>query len=297
MAAALLCSRAWRCKFQLVKRSHAIIYRSSALAQQSSSSLNDTKTSSLPSSIRETFSSLMNIRSVITGATNSSVDVSKNDNEAEWEALEVQTCISKELQQRVLVCNFLKSGSVMTSSTSISEDSPDNHIVTIAKVTATLQRLLVSSRLCFSSLYNSSLSSVCPNDRLDFHFIAQMQTLYRDLMWDNLKDAFLSMEEYVKVVEATALISQQTLEPIYRQHGLQITSTLPKRVTSEFVYIDSSLSPTAASDFSPLNSSVGDPSPMNNYYSNTKEDGMTKCLRVLGKTLADLQFKYFNPFH
>ena len=58
--------------------------------------------------------------------------------------------------------------------------------------------------------------TVCLNGRLDSHYYAQLQTLYREAMWSNLHDAFISMDEYANYVEITSQTSLQTMETIYK---------------------------------------------------------------------------------
>lgn len=213
MAAVLRASHALSCSFRLNSRSHAVIMSSqSVLTSPTASSMSSTG-NVFSGSIASAFGSKNN-------ASSSSII-----SDEEWDVLDIQICISKELRQRVLVGIFLRrfqrlNRSNNSNNTMNNKSFTSNMKLPISRVTTTIQSLLVSSRLCLSSLYHATISSVCQGGRLDGHFEAQIQTLFRESMWTNLHEAFLAMDEYCKQVETTAMATEQTLEPIYKQHGI-----------------------------------------------------------------------------
>jgi len=251
MAVILRSSHALGCRFQLCQRSHAIVTRESDIP------------ASLGSSLSNTFSSF--------------VPKAQSQVEEEWEVMEAQVCISKELQQRVLLCVFMR----RSNSRAISSNKSSLPVI---KIASTIQRFIVSGRLCLSSLYSASLSSVCPAGRLDSHFVAQLTTLYRESMWNNLNDVYHAMDQYVKIVESTTSTCASTMDTIYKQYGL--TMPMKPNQTSDEV--------TATNESTDLNVysiDENEESPHDDY-----NDGMTKCLSLLANLLSKLQHKFDEEF-
>lgn len=254
MAVALRASHNLSCKFQLLKRSQALI-----LASDVNGNFNQTHyrlaTALSPSSISK--SSL------------------------EWDVLEVQVCISRELKQRVLVGIFLKktNSSITMISPKISTSS-----VSIHKMTNKMRKLLISSKLCLSSLYNVPPEKVCESGRLDGHFVAQVQTLFRESMWSSLHEAFVSMDEYAKQISRSAIIAQQSMEPIFKQHDIDMPSISEQR--SDQI----SLTNTAMEEV--MVDSVESPSKNPELTDIRFIDGMAKCLKIVTAHFEELQTRY-----
>lgn len=106
MASTLRCANFFQCTFQLIKRSYAIISRSKLKGDYSSGS------GSALGIVSPTTLLLQNLAQSIQIANNLSkpfpLDLQTFEVD-EWDIIECQTCISKEIKQRVLLCMFLKS--------------------------------------------------------------------------------------------------------------------------------------------------------------------------------------------
>jgi hypothetical protein len=265
MAIALRASHNLDCKFQLLKRSQAIIHAASPTPDNRATHSQYRLSSALSPT------SAMNARPV-----------------NEWDVLEVQVCISRELKQRVLVGIYLKrnNSSVSLSSPKITNMS----LVPMHKMTNKIRKLLISSKLCLSSLYQVPPAMVCESGRLDGHFVAQVQTLFRESMWSSLHEAFIAMDEYAKTTSRSALIAQQSMEAIYKQHDIEITSLNDQLQQQQ----NQSNSSATAVDEMKIESAESSMKLIPAHDRDEEEftDGMAKCLKIATIHFQSLQSRY-----
>lgn len=79
------------------------------------------------------------------------------------------------------------------------------------------QKDLITAEMCFSSLYHCSLVNVCSLPQgLDAHFLAQLNSLCRDVMWQKLDAEYKMMEEHVKLQDQMTNDFIKAVEPMYK---------------------------------------------------------------------------------
>lgn len=152
-----------------------------------------------------------------------------------WDHIESQICISKELQQRVLLLVFIRHGKTPEITTAASDNNSNNNnnnsnnnssvhhsilsataINYMEDVLDVTKGYLAAMQLSLGSLYSLPFHAVCPYGDLDVHFRVQLQTLFRENMWTSLQEVFLTMDEHIQTFEEINAGLVQCMEPIYR---------------------------------------------------------------------------------
>jgi len=150
----------------------------------------------------------------------------------EWDHIDVQVVMSKELRQRVLLCQFLRKvpnygaglgglllyGIAGGTAPLPLQDSPK----TMAFISR-LKRDLTQSQLCLSSLYDAPPHTVCAlpqPEGVDPHFRAQLHRSLWANMWGQLERDVGDMGEHLQAQNRQCFEFLQTLEPIYKQYGM-----------------------------------------------------------------------------
>lgn len=152
--------------------------------------------------------------------------------ESDWDRLDIQLCISRELRQRVLLCQFLKKVSLSDNEqsdnstqqrcTSASASALLSESNTLSPATRRLARVMQKSltqhQFSFSCLYMVDASTVAVADGpegLDLQFTAQLELMFKENMMLGLRDFFDDIEEKTQqVVEETELM--KTLLRLYQ---------------------------------------------------------------------------------
>jgi hypothetical protein len=91
--------------------------------------------------------------------------------ETEWDVVDAQVCVSKELKQRVLLVQFLKK---LNPFTNMAPTLPLSKCPRTLQIMKYVKRALSSSNLCLSCLYRSDIADVCLSGGLDTHFKVQL---------------------------------------------------------------------------------------------------------------------------
>lgn len=164
---------------------------------------------------------------VISASSNYVNATSWTDN-SEWDIIDLQVCISKELRQRVLIMQFLKNLSPFAN---IQPATPIEGYPQIKNFVDALHYIILQEKLSLSCLYAID-PSMCIG--LDHHFKSQLYALCREVMWDGLKEAFLALEEHMRAMEVQCARFMATIEPVYKDHGLKMPSPRPRRKISEY---------------------------------------------------------------
>ena len=158
--------------------------------------------------------------------------------EREWDMVDVQLCVSRELRQRVLLCQFLKqqcrkSNSKEDASDSTHSSSSSSASALLSETGALLapgtkrfarvmQRMLTQQHLSLSSLYQVSFDQVAKAkgpEGLDIQFCGQLEDMSKESMSGNLRHFYDDVEERTEqfIRDTEGLIALVT--PVYRQHG------------------------------------------------------------------------------
>lgn len=143
---------------------------------------------------------------------------------SEWDCIDVQVCLSRELRQRALVLQVLHIPSIFTAAHVIPA-SIESYPLTYNLIN-TLQYLLCKKGAALSCLYATSPGDVCqcsgpPLGRgLDSTLLAQSITFCKESMWKALKDASDSLDEYLHSVQRRTAEMMAAVEPVYKQHGI-----------------------------------------------------------------------------
>lgn len=170
------------------------------------------------------------------GAGSSSSDAnegSKSNNSntgmREWDQIDIQICVSRELRQRVILLQFMRRISVFMGSMIINQLSgplqyvPINKCPATKKLVTSFKKELIAQDICLSSLYHLPAPRVCTLPKgLDSQFLAQLHSLCREIMWQKLRGDYKDMEEHLKEQEQEAVVFVKTLEPILKQYGSKI---------------------------------------------------------------------------
>jgi len=149
---------------------------------------------------------------------------------SEWDLVDCQVCISRELKQRVLLFQFMvKNTPFQGVQSSVSLEESPNTLLFVQ----TVQKLLAEHRLSLSCLYTEDVSNIL-NGGLDAHFKAQLHTLCREGMWNGLVDGFSAMDEHTRAMEMHCARFMATLEPVYKQHNITIPTPPVRRKVTDF---------------------------------------------------------------
>ena len=176
----------------------------------------------------------------------------KADREScDWDLIDLQVCVSRQLRQRVMICQYMKqrfssekalsvdettekTSSILTpmrdsaaTSTSafsfLSEGSPLSPAT--RRMARVMQRLMTQSQLSFSCLFAADPTCVLKMsgpEGLDLQFSHQLETMMKEEMMTGLKVFFDDLEEKIQnMVEDTESL-KELITPIFRQHGLGI---------------------------------------------------------------------------
>ncbi|KAJ1411634.1 hypothetical protein B484DRAFT_402558, partial [Ochromonadaceae sp. CCMP2298] len=141
----------------------------------------------------------------------------------EWDHIDVQVVMSKELRQRVLLCQFLRKvpnygaglGGLLLYG--IAGGTAPLPLQTMAFISR-LKRDLTQSQLCLSSLYDAPPHTVCAlpqPEGVDPHFRAQLHRSLWANMWGQLERDVGDMGEHLQAQNRQCFEFLQTLEPIY----------------------------------------------------------------------------------
>jgi hypothetical protein len=159
---------------------------------------------------------------LVSGLTDSQEQA--EEDESDWDRLDIQLCISRELRQRVLLCQFLKKisssdnepaiNSTQSRTTSASASALLSESNTLSPATRRLARVMQKSltqhQFSFSCLYMVDASTVAVAEGpegLDLQFTAQLELMYKENMMLGLRDFFDDIEEKTQqVVEETELM-------------------------------------------------------------------------------------------
>lgn len=154
----------------------------------------------------------------------------------EWDQIDVQICISRELRQRVLLIQFLKRisifdgvGGLNLSGMIINQLTGPQVILPLQKCPMTkefaskLKKQLIVQQLTLSTLYHVPITQVCALPKgMDTHFLAQLHSLVRDNMWNKLTVEFAEMDKHVKEQEEHVMLFVKTIEPVYKHYNMRI---------------------------------------------------------------------------
>lgn len=203
-----------------------------------------------------------------------------------WDHIEAQVCISKELQQRVLLIAFVKQGKPPASFNEL----PHTALQSMEEVFDLAKAYLVSHRLSLSSLYFIPFKQACPHGDLDAHFRSQLQNVFRENMWSSLHELFEQMDEYVQSCEESNKHATVLMEPIYKQHNLDLPVRPPVRKLSDFP-LNNEQSHQSLLRATKQEIAMIDSNELRNT-DNESKDGMVRCLLLLSCWLAHLQKKF-----
>ena len=156
----------------------------------------------------------------------------QQQNKQEFDQIDIQIVISRELRQRVLLIQFLKRvpflnnnslGSMLMSQiVGPYEYIPLSRCPKIRKFMSSVKLEMVSQSISLSALYNAPLKTVCALPQgLDLHFLAQLHSLCRDLMWQKLILEYKEMEDHVEVQQQDALQLLKLLESMFKQYNMK----------------------------------------------------------------------------
>ncbi len=162
----------------------------------------------------------------------------------EWEQLDIQICVNRELRQRVVLMQFMRNCGIFGSSglailanqlvgpleyVPLSKCPSTKRLVSIFKVRTILYSLLycimeihlqkemITQELTLSCLYTIPMDKVCALPKgLDRHFLAQLHSLCRESMLQKLTVDYKGMEEHLKEQAIETKMFVETLEPILR---------------------------------------------------------------------------------
>jgi hypothetical protein len=160
----------------------------------------------------------------------------------EYDTIDIQVCISKELRQRILLVQFMKKirflesigigslsvitgGGPMSASLNHNQDGSSSsssstslkNAPQIRKFATYLKKQLIAAKLTLSSLYHISITDVCSLPKgLDIHFLAQLNSYVRDMMWTRLTKEYMKMDEHIQEQEELGAVFAKTLQPIYQ---------------------------------------------------------------------------------
>lgn len=196
-------ARLTKCKCSMLQRSHTI--------------LTPTKTA------RNSFAGFLSSNHAKDGLLS---DIGETAN-LEWDQIDVQVCISKELRQRVLMLQFAKKVSVFNDGRIGSmifnqingpvEFYPLKNCPLTYRMITHLKREIIKHDYSLSALYNVTLKEVCALPKgLDSHFLAQLHSLCRDQMWIKLTTDYHEMEKYLEDQESEANLFIGALESMFK---------------------------------------------------------------------------------
>jgi len=161
---------------------------------------------------------------LVSGLANESDQQDEDAEASDWDKLDIQLCLSRELRQRVLLCQFLKKVSVDETdnakpvndrrSSSALQSALLSESNTLSPATRRLarvmQRALTQNQFSFSCLYMVDADTVATCDGpegLDPQFTAQLELMFKENMMLGLRDFFDDIEEKTEqVVKETELM-------------------------------------------------------------------------------------------
>ena len=151
----------------------------------------------------------------------------------DWDSIDVQVCISRELRQRVIVFQFMRKSASYNGTIkdflSMYAEAPAREVFV-----KTVRNALTSSRLCLSDLYTMTASEVCLDGGLDVDFKIKLHHMCREGVWEDLKDDFHALDEHMKTVEVQCARFMATIDPIYKAHGLKMPPPERRKKLSDF---------------------------------------------------------------
>mmetsp|Transcript_2648 Transcript_2648/g.3611 ORF Transcript_2648/g.3611 Transcript_2648/m.3611 type:complete len:891 (-) Transcript_2648:202-2874(-) len=233
----------------------------------------------------------------------------------EWEVVDVQVCVSREIRQRVLLFQFLKSapvgpnlslsgrlfGQLAGSPTAVLqrlEDCPRT-----GRFISLIKAELAQQALSLSCLYRAPLKSVCslpstathPNlaltltSGLDSQLLAQLHSLCRENMLARLRAQHEAIQRELEVQDSCCGLLRAALLPIYKEHGVQMPSFAEARK------MFASLSASGRAESSPPPTPLSPATRVTSLYQEQlaglagQLNGMTFCLVMLDCCLTQLQ--------
>ena len=141
----------------------------------------------------------------------------QTDDVGDWDLIDVQICISRQLRQRVMICQFMKQNphamyeDLSKGGTELSDDAHAESTSATAflsensglspatrRMARVMQRLMTQSKLSFSCLFLVDASSVLNMqgpEGLDIHFSRQLEMMYKENMIQGMKVFFEDIEE------------------------------------------------------------------------------------------------------
>eukprot|EP01038_Epipyxis_sp_PR26KG_P011781 gene11781-15763_t len=228
------------------QRNHAVVYANS------NRSITQVMAASVTNVVLSAASSSANVNN--TNNTHSTNVISHRNTAAEikeWDIIDIQVAVSRELRQRVLLCQFLRKinpfkgvgigGMILSHLTPTMY--PLSQCPKSKRFMSNLKKELTATESCLSSLYTVSLTKVCCLPQgLDTQFRAQFQSLCRDIMWKRLDQDFKVMQDHLEYEESECLAFAKTLESIFKQYGIKMP---PGWVRQELSEIPLQISPSA----------------------------------------------------
>lgn len=156
----------------------------------------------------------------------------------EWDHIDVQLAIARDVRQRVLVLQFLKkvptilplpsNTTTVTSSTAAAASAvssgflsveyiPINQSPMTKKLMSGLKKAIINKQYSLSCLYHVPIKEVCRLPYgLDNHFLAQLNSLCRDQLWTKLQSDYHEMEEYLVSQEQQCAVFYKAMESMYK---------------------------------------------------------------------------------